>query len=760
MASRKPGGNYLKLVDARGATDDSPDVYTEVDPHGFPESHVAPWLRACRRLDQAGYGRAVAEDYVSSSRQVAALVGPDSAIDLADAVSIVAIRSGLPVSRSLMRTAVLVAGRVQTPQLFLSWLNLMQRFATMAPESVSAVLSGTGRLLGELGVAGLEGWLLAGIRSGGGDRDRRLAFFTLKDPEAERLIHRKAGDVSFHQVERRVKLFTAGLFGLRVNMVEAPAHLPDAQRRRSGFHAGVVRMPSSYPGYRGPLAETVFRAAVAHVGAHLTYSTARFEVGRLKPVQVALVSLIEDARVEALALGDFPGLLRVWLPFHVAQATGVMTAPSLFARLARALIDPDYSDMDGWVNKGRALFDAHRDRLHDPSISRHIGNLLGNDLGQMRVQFNARDHVVEPPYRDDNLGLWRFDEDLMEETEIEMATDAYRLRDNEQDEDSRRDSADAPRQEAGRASSVEEPSENQGWPICRYPEFDHILGAEREAWVQIVGYETPAGDPARLSDVRARREVEAKQISALVRSATVSRGRRMKRQPDGETLDMDACIGAMADLQRGEMPDARVYQTMQHRERDMSVHILLDISQSTADRLPARPDTILDMQCEASYLLGNAMAELGDPFAISAFQTNGREDVRIFALKSFAEPFDTTVQARLFGMTPGLSTRMGAVLRHGGAVLSRQATYRRLLILITDGEPSDIDCPDPDYLVQDARRAVQTLGHSGIDLFCIGLGDENGPVLERVFGRRNVVRIDKISKLPEKLPLLYLRLTR
>src|SRR3546814_20068845 len=105
---------------------------------------------------------------------------------------------------------------------------------------------------------------------------------------------------------------------------------------------------------------------------------------------------------------DMPGLRRLWLPFHVAEPGGAQTAPILMARLARAMIDPDYRDDDAWVRKGRAAFLDHRERWDDPAMSRSIGGLLGNDLGQMRVQFNPPTYVVEPAYRDANLGLWAF----------------------------------------------------------------------------------------------------------------------------------------------------------------------------------------------------------------------------------------------------------------------------------------------------------------------------------------------------------------
>ena len=137
----------------------------------------------------------------------------------------------------------------------------------------------------------------------------------------------------------------------------------------------------------------------------------RFPVGTLKPLQIALVTLIEDARIEVLAMRQLPGLRKLWSPYHIAVPAGVATAPTLLARLARALFDPAYRGRRQFVAKGRAMFEARLPRLEDPAISREVGMLLGNDLGQMRIQFNAKTYVVEPVYRDDGLGLWDFGED-------------------------------------------------------------------------------------------------------------------------------------------------------------------------------------------------------------------------------------------------------------------------------------------------------------------------------------------------------------
>ena len=114
----------------------------------------------------------------------------------------------------------------------------------------------------------------------------------------------------------------------------------------------------------------------------------------------------------------------------------------------------------------------------------------------------------------------------------------------------------------------------------------------------------------------------------------------------------------------------------------------------------------------------------------------------------------------LSGLQSRYSTRIGAGLRMAGTSLAQVPRHRRLVLLITDGEPSDIDVPDPSYLVADARRAVQGLSARGIDTFCIALGQAAGQRQAEIFGRNGFIQIDKLETLPEKLTALYFRMTR
>ena len=106
------------------------------------------------------------------------------------------------------------------------------------------------------------------------------------------------------------------------------------------------------------------------------------------------------------------------------------------------------------------------------------------------------------------------------------------------------------------------------------------------------------------------------------------------------------------------------------------------------------------------------------------------------------------------------STRLGAAVRQAGDELVKQTNYRKLLLIISDGEPSDIDVDDNEYLVEDAKYAVKRLAYNGIDVFCVGVESESNKNLSRIFGNKNYVIIKSASELPKKLPLIYLTLSR
>lgn len=98
---------------------------------------------------------------------------------------------------------------------------------------------------------------------------------------------------------------------------------------------------------------------------------------------------------------------------------------------------------------------------------------------------------------------------------------------------------------------------------------------------------------------------------------------------------------------------------------------------------------VIDIARETALLFCHALDAGADPHAVYSFTSRGRHDVRVNAIKEFAEHLSPTVIQRIAALKPGQYTRIGAAVRHTVAQLANSAARHRLLL--TDGKPNDID---------------------------------------------------------------------
>ena len=188
------------------------------------------------------------------------------------------------------------------------WWRTLTRLAREAPESFALALNHTGTALAAGGEAGFADFVAVGLKAGGADADRRRRFFALEDPLARRALSRGEND-GFAASERRLAAFVTALLG-RVPFLRpfpAPPGRPPA--RRVSIAEGVILFPDSFPG-PADVIDRLYLAAAAHAVAHRMFGASRWKLGTLKPLQVSLIGLMEDARVESLAMLRFPGLRR------------------------------------------------------------------------------------------------------------------------------------------------------------------------------------------------------------------------------------------------------------------------------------------------------------------------------------------------------------------------------------------------------------------------------------------------------------------
>ncbi len=242
-------------------------------------------------------------------------------------------------------------------------------------------------------------------------------------------------------------------------------------------------------------------------------------------------------------------------------------------------------------------------------------------------------------------------------------------------------------------------------------------------------------------------------------AALAPQRRWLKAQPDGAELDVDACVRNHADRSSGHTPESGGYLAQARCERDLACLLLADLSMST-DAWISDSHRIVDVIRDSLLLFSEALSTTGDRFGIYGFSSLRRQNVRFHLLKDFNGRYDSAARARILSIKQGFYTRMGAAIRQSAKILYEQTAARRLLLIITDGKPNDLDLYDSRYGIEDTRMAVYEARRMGLTPFCVTIDREAGAYLPYIFGPAGFCVIRKPEELPRRLPLLYAQLTR
>jgi nitric oxide reductase activation protein len=221
-----------------------------------------------------------------------------------------------------------------------------------------------------------------------------------------------------------------------------------------------------------------------------------------------------------------------------------------------------------------------------------------------------------------------------------------------------------------------------------------------------------------------------------------------RRQFSGDALDLAALTDAMVDRRMGRIPDERVYERSQSNRRALAIGVLADVSGSTSNQLEdgAR---IIDLEKQALLMAHDALDAVGDPYAMFAFASLGAHDVQVLSLKGFDER-GPVARSRIRALQPDQNTRLGAAIRHVSRVLSGQPATRQLLLVITDGRPSDMNYHEA-YAVADTRRAVLDARNQGTTVFGLAIDFEDHEYLAEIFGVSGYVYVRDPHSLGRQL---------
>ena len=749
-----------------------PEATKVLSPRGLDN-----YLKGAGAMRGLGKGDSLVENWIDNVPLVAKEVGEDVVGELATAALGLASRTSGAVIELLLATAPTAANRLGDAELFSKYLQFINTLIAQAPRGVRPMLGKIDVLFQKLTLGGLRRWALWGAHAHRTNYEEQILYFSLESKESLAMLQKERKGTLLVDVQRRINMYLRALWARDFFMRPTSGDFESREGYKPFIEDYLLHLPDAYDDHGGMPGLELYRAAAAHCAAHVVETRTPISAEALNPYQMAVISVIEDARVEALSMHRFPGLKQLWAQLHTATPAMATTVGDYLNRLARALLDDSYADTDPWVAEGRALFAQAQDRLHDNQLSWDIGVTLAHKLqADKHLAFNARNDVLTAPYRDDNRYFWEFEEFDFNKAAHAGYESVRQVRKhvsvmemaNEIDVENAGDDAEEiwvldtelfPYEDMGKSFNEMEGKEPVSEPF-HYSEWDYQIQLERPAWATVLERRGKLGDLAAIDAITARYKREIHRMKFLLDAMQPQGVQRIRKLEDGDEIDINAAIASFVDMRMGQQPDPRIMMRSVRQVRDFSILVLLDLSESTNDKVAGQEYSVLDLTRQACVLLADAISKVGDPFAIHGFCSDGRHDVQYLRFKDFDQQWNEEPKARLAGMTGQFSTRMGAAIRHAGHHLQLQKSAKKLLLVITDGEPADIDVRDPQYLRSDTKKAVEDVAKHGVVTYCMSLDPGADQYVARIFGQNHFMVIDHVQRLPEKLPLLYAGLTR
>ena len=589
-----------------------------------------------------------------------------------------------------------------------------------------------------------------------------------------------------------------------LRFLRAPHHprvLEDLFLVVEGFRVAAA-LARAYPGLAREQREITRQILRHHTDAH-----------------VPSYSVVLDALLAALLAGRDGARLPVWLR-PLAAVVGPCVAPlqrldaraddslrialmlaQQLAELAEQPADISYGGVTLDEVSGNALFDPYLDdegsppssdttqvaitpapppgeardaielQLGEPQDDAGLAVPLSAEELQRLIEAGADLHIKQG-YGGDVEGLGLYITDLLGKLPPEQLEELRRLLQESGDSDRR-----GPRRWL----------ERHGEGACfYYDEWDYHIDDYRQRWCRLREVAVNGDSGEFFNRTLAEHAQLIPEVRRQFQRMRPEMYRMVKGLEDGEDFDLNAVVNARVDMRANCAPSLKFYVARTREERDVATLFLIDMSASTDEPVqkPAlvlypgedpmtvfntratRPAAqqarrIIDITKEALVIMAEALAEIGDAYAIYGFSGHGRGNVEFYLVKSFNEPLSASVKGRIGAIEPKRSTRMGTALRHATEKLAGVNSRSRHIILLSDGFPQDFDYGQDRrsnvYGLRDTSAALREAEASGITPFCITVDKAGHDYLREMCDGSRYMVIDDITALPRELPKIYQR---
>ncbi|MDQ6953336.1 MAG: VWA domain-containing protein [Mariprofundaceae bacterium] len=712
------------------------------------EEGVSSYIDHARFIGKMGRGVEPLLVYLEEAPSIASLVGEKILPEIKDFVYFLSTHTNFKAIVPFLQSLAAVTRRLHSDEQLHIYFNLIKKMMEETSGSVHGhhttfpspglpdLLKQAPRLLSQLSLEGFSNWVDYGVRYYKNHPERQKDYFTLQSPDAVAVMQRERHGTLLIDHERQLDLYLRSLWQDGDYLVPYSLAFDELRKPMPYYDHMGIRLPDVYDDMNGVSGINRYRAALAHMAAHRRWSS-QMVVDNWSPFQRIAVEMFEDSRVEYLAMQLFPGLRSLFSALHPIPNEDDLSHTEMslirlrLALVSRAILDSEFK-LEDEVLKSFVVrfFDVMQ---AGESSSPDMADIALSFIARTRRQTDASPNTyfdnTEVDYRDDNRHLWIYIESSDEDEQFEHL-----------EEQKIQDDVDT-------------------LPPRHYHEWDYNAQTYRPDWVSVYEAVHARGNVQVVDQILEKHSVLAKRLKAILDALKPQQKVRVRYQEEGSELDLDVAIRSLIDLKSGSQPDMRINMSHKNDGRDIAVMLLVDLSQSLNEKAKGSTQTILELSQEAVTLLAWTIDKLGDKFAIGGFHSDTRHNVRYSHIKGFSESFNDDVKARLSAMEAKYSTRMGAAMRHAAHYLEAQKAGKKLMLVLTDGEPADIDVDDDALLIQDTHQAVKELQQQGIYSYCINLDPKADEYVADIFGQHYTV-IDHVDKLPEKLPQIFMSLTK
>jgi nitric oxide reductase NorD protein len=593
-------------------------------------------------------------------------------------------------------------------------------------------------------------------------RNRLIGIARRARARVRRLRPQREAMVDFATVKRRLDLLLAAMFDQPLGD-GLLARIPSAQPNERS-----ILLPPSLPEKDDALDR--YRILAIEQGARVARGTRAMVPA--DPIERDLYMIIEGAAIDAELAGRAPGLERSITRMRKEE---LAVRPEL--GWMRGASRPVEELLQRLLAAEPGAIPASLSRTKTPAESAAVAREIATEVRRTMKRRASYDPIRPMDLWDDDRFTGRTPytpsappekgNDEAGSRQSEVAVDESREEGKRDDPDATLESEDAEEKEGGSGASPEQVGEElpEGRVAKRdelpaptpalapggvqYPEWVDRLKRLEPRYATVYASDAAEGDGAWARDALRDHSAIVRQLRDRF-SLLRARRLRLRAQRSGDELDLDACVNALIDMHLQRVPSDRLYQESRSSRHSLAITILVDVSGSTKELLPDG-QRVIDVERLSVVLASEALASLGDPFSILAFSGKSRHDVRVAAIKGFTENDLGAMHRRVSALEPDDNTRLGAAVRHATVLLRGQPAHRRVLLIVSDGRPHDVDWYWEDAAVEDSRIAILEARAAGVHTFCVTVDSKEADYLPHLFGEGRYWVLSNPIELPKAL---------